>query len=142
MPSYRYQCDCGVQFEKSVPLSKRQELQSCPECNTPSKQIVPASVDGFFNKEVTGPVPQNTGISQLDVHIDRVIGTHARQGWETHNQRVSEKSKIQVGGQPLSKNPDGSYRVMKPEEQAVQERALTIHKMAMDKFLPVKKPSR
>lgn len=98
---------------------------------------MPEGVNGFFNKEVTGPGPQNTGISGLDAHIDRVIGAHAKQGWEEHGKRAAEKTKLlaqpEAEGKALSRNPDGSYRVMESEEAAVQKRALTIHNMAMER---------
>jgi hypothetical protein len=106
--------------------------------------MVPESVTGFFNKSVTGPVPQNTGISQLDTHIDRAIGTHAHQGWEAHQQREVDKRKTfahqGVHRAPLSKNPDGSYRVMSANETEVQRRALNIHDLAMQNRKVAKGP--
>lgn len=147
MPVYRWQCfDCGLQFDASAPLSQRNEKKPCPECKTLSERAVPESVNGFFNKSVTGPVPQNTGISQLDAHIDRAIGTHARQGWEAHQQREVEKRRTvtESGAEAahVSKNPDGSYRVMSSNETEVQKRALTIHHMAMRNRKTTKVPPR
>jgi len=139
LPSYRWQCfECGFQFEARVPISKRNEKYPCPECESPCECLVPEGINGFFNKDVTGPVPQNTGISGLDAHIDRVIGTHAKQGWEAHDRRDMVKREAladlppeEAGKKELAKNPDGSYRVMSPEEQAAHGRVLTIHNMAM-----------
>ena len=98
---------------------------------------MPEGVNGFFNKDVTGPVPQNTGIAGLDAHVDRVIGAHAKQGWEAHDKRAAEKRKTlggveNPGAKELAKNPDGTYRVMSAEEQAAHGRVLTIHNMAME----------
>lgn len=120
-------------------MSKRDEKHPCPECESPSQILMPEAVNGFFNKGVTGPGPQNTGLSGLDAHIDRVIGTHAKQGWEAHDQRNADKRKAlsgipseEAGAKELAKNPDGSYRVMTPEEQAAHGRVLTINNLAME----------
>lgn len=141
MPRYDFQCfECGVQFEALLPMSRSQEPQHCPSCETPAERMMPDDVSGHFNKSVTGPVPQNTGISQLDAHIDRTIGTSAKQGWDEHNRRVQEKRKIlsrpENKGTTLSRNPDGSYRPLTLEERKVQARALNIHEAAMNRRKP------
>lgn len=95
--------------------------------------MMPSNVHGVFHQPVTGPGPQNTGIASLDVHIDRVIGQSAAQGWEQVEQRVKEKRQLVAEGAPadaISRNPDGSYRVMAPEERGVFQRANQINDKA------------
>jgi len=134
LPTYEFQCACGVQFEKRAPLSERRQPRRCPECAELAPPVPPSTVSGHFNHDVTGPGPQNTGIAGLDANIDRVIGQSARQGREVIAARVKDKLEVMsdegVSGDRLSKNPDGSYSVLKPEEQAVHKRALKIHEKA------------
>ena len=140
MPIYRWQCfKCGLQFDAGVPISKRHEKQPCPECKAPSERAMPDKVEGFFDKKVTGPGPQNTGLSQLDAHIDRTIGAHAKQGWDAQLKRLQDKRKVMAktgaSGEKLSKNLDGSYRVLDENEHGVHDRALKIHNLAMKKAM-------
>lgn len=144
MPVYRYQChECGLQFELACPVSSRDKEQPCLSCDEMTKRMMPEGVNGFFNKDVTGPIPQNTGISGLDAHIDRTIGASAQKGWEAQNKREQEKRRIlarsENEGKTLSRNPDGSYRPMGIEERQVQARAHNIHEQAM--LRKAKKPS-
>ena len=133
MPTYTYQCSCGVQFDGRAPVAKRQEPKTCPDCGGKSFPIPPASVSGHFNKEVSGAGPQNTGIHDLDTHIDRVIGQSARQGWDVAEGRKRAKEDMISGGvdpKLIRKNPDGTYGEMKPEEKEVHNRVLKIHEKA------------
>jgi len=99
--------------------------------------MLPETVTGTFDQDVQGgPVPQNTGVSQFDAHVDRVIGASAKKGWEVADQRVQLKRQVlglypDASGHDLSRNPDGSYRVMTEEERGVHERAMTINNTAM-----------
>lgn len=81
-------------------------------------------------------MPQNTGIHDLDTHIDRVIGQSSKQGWDVAEGRKQEKLDVMaqagVQGDQLSKNLDGSYRVMSDEEKAIHDRSQAIHGAAMD----------
>ena len=92
---------------------------------------MPEGVKGVFNQDVSGPTPQNTGIHSLDVHVDRVIGKSAEQGWAAEAARQQEKRRVlrATGAKTadLSLNPDGTYRVMTPEEKGVQLRATEIN---------------
>ena len=94
----------------------------------------PPSISGQFKKDVDGPQPQNTGIHDLDTHIDRVIGQSAKQGWDVAEGRKREKEAVLEGtgatGHDLSKNPDGSYRVMSTGESAAHARSQKIHDAA------------
>jgi len=143
MPIYDYQCECGLRFERSVKFDARDKAQLCPSCDQPAERLMPASVNGVFVHEVTGPGPQNTGISSLDAHIDRVIGQSAAQGWAAHEQRVTDKKEVLrnnpgATGESLSQEPDGSWRVLSGGERGFQDRAQAINKAAMD-FLGKKK---
>jgi len=134
MPTYEYQCDCGVQFEGRNPLAKRDQPKPCPDCSKPSNPMPPSTVQGHFTKSVTGAGPQNTGIQGLDAHIDRTIGQSSKQGWDVAEQRKRAKEAILSGtnadGHDISKNLDGTYRIMKPEERAAHERSQKIHQAA------------
>jgi putative FmdB family regulatory protein len=136
MPTYEYQCSCGLKFDGNAKLADRAKPKKCPSCNTDAPPVVPSTVQGHFNHQVTGPVPQNTGIHDLDTHIDRVIGQSARQGHEVIRERVKDKKELLAGtpeatGYDLSRNPDGTYRVMTPDERGIHERSQNIHKTAM-----------
>lgn len=143
MATYSYQCSCGLQFEAIRPMSMAKEPRECPACGTKAPRKMPTEVAGVFDQAVTGPVPQNTGVSKLDADIDRVIGQSAKQGWNVAGRRVEEKKKVlqETGadGHNLSRNVDGSYRVLQPEEKGVQDRALAIHSKAMETLRPKKK---
>lgn len=137
MPTYEYQCStCGLKFDGHAKLADREKPKACSSCGEQAVPLVPSQVQGHFNHQVTGPVPQNTGIHDLDTHIDRVIGQSARQGHEVIRERVKDKQDVlasnpEATGHDLSRNPDGTYRVMKPEERGVHDRAQNIHKAAM-----------
>lgn len=134
MPTYTYQCACGVQFDQRAPIADRRKAKSCPSCGEEAPPIPPATVSGQFTKSVTGPMPQNTGIHDLDTHIDRVIGQSSAQGWDVAEARKRQKEEVMasagVDGHQLSRQPDGSYGVLRPEERAVHERAQKIHQKA------------
>jgi len=144
MPLYRFQCECGLRFEGVAPMKDHQKPKKCPDCGSDAPRVVPEDVAGVFNQEVTGPVPQNTGLSQYDAHVDRVIGKSADQGRKVIARRQKEKEQV-LDGIPgvtpddLSRNPDGTYRVMTPEERGVHERANTINSLAMKTLKKTKK---
>lgn len=145
MPTYKWQCKCGLRFEGIASMRDHQKPKKCPDCGADAQRMLPDDVSGVFNQDVTGPVPQNTGISQLDAHIDRVIGKSADQGRKVHEKRTKVKEQILASNpgttpEDLSRNPDGSYRVLTPEERAVHDRAVTIDSLAM-KTLKKKKSS-
>lgn len=137
MPTYVFQCQCGLRFEASKGASKHSEPAKCASCGKMASRAMPSELNGVFNQTVDGPKPQNTGIHSLDAHIDRVIGQHAKQGWEAEDARRREKRRV-LNHTPgaktadLSLQPDGSYRVRKPEEKAVHDRAVTIHLKAQE----------
>lgn len=137
MPTYEYQCSCGLKFEGAAKLANRSNPKRCPSCDLEAPPVVPSQVQGHFHKEVTGPGPQNTGIQGLDIHIDRVIGQSAKQGWDVAVSRVKDKQQVLADnpgstGRDLSRNEDGSYRVLTPQERGTHERSQAIHSAAME----------
>ena len=113
-------------------MSKRNDPHKC-ERGVVAARLPPATVAGHFTKTVTGPVPQNTGIAGLDAHIDRVIGQSAAQGREVLHERHRDKQQVLddnpgASGHDLSRNPDGSYRVMTIAERAAHARSQAIHR--------------
>ncbi len=136
MPRYRYQCPCGVQFEATNKAANHSDPKPCPECSVDAARMMPKAVEGHFNKTVDGPGPQNTGIHDLDTHIDRVIGQSARQGMEAIEARQKAKREFlrdNPGLNPkhIARTPDGELAVNKPEEQDFAVRANRINSLAM-----------
>jgi len=134
MPTYEYGCDCGLQFDGRAPVADRKKPKTCPACGEKADPIPPSTVSGHFKKDVTGAGPQNTGIHDLDTNIDRVIGQSSAQGWEVAAERRRDKEAVMAAtgaaGDSLSKNPDGSYRVLSPAEKAAHKRSQAIHERA------------
>ena len=146
MPTYSYQCSCGLRFEAHVPMRDHQKPRRCPQCGEDASRWVPDDVHGAFDAEVSGPIPQNTGASSVDTDYDRVIGTSAKQGWKVQERRYREKMEILqsqegVEGADLSRNPDGSYRVLDPKERGVFERGSSLHREAMNLRKRLQKPA-
>lgn len=128
MPLYTYQCSCGLRFEASASMSEHSKPKPCPICGQKASRKMPENINGVFLHTVTGPEPQNTGISDLDAHIDRVIGRSAVQGWAAHTARVDAKRELlavhpDATGYDISQNPDGTFRVMERDEGQVVKTA-------------------
>lgn len=129
MPSYDFQCPCGLRFEKFAKVPDRDKPVSCPDCNAKAKRLMPANIVGVMEFETSGPVPQNTGIESVDYDADRVIGKAAQVGWEFQEKRLAQKRALlraNPGSDPhdLSKLPDGNYRVL-PSGAGKQLQALS-----------------
>jgi hypothetical protein len=97
---------------------------------------MPDTISGVFNQAVKGAGPQNTGIHDLDTHIDRVIGRSSEQGWETIEKRNVEKQRILRGNpgktkEDLAKSADGSYRIMQSHEMPIKDR---VNSLAMSQI--------
>lgn len=140
MALYSYQCKCGLRFTKSARMADYRKPAKCPECGKDAPRHIPDDIDGVFQFESTGPVPQNTGVQDIDAIADRAIGQSAKQGWDVIKKRVREKRQLlnqnpDVDPRSLSRNPDGSYRVLRPEEREIHDRAMAINKLAMKRLL-------
>jgi len=143
MPIYKYQCKCGLQFEKSVKASKRQEPQKCV-CGTMASWMMPKDVGVSFKPKVDGIGPQNTGVSLWDEHADRVIGEDARKKWAVVKARSQHKRELlrsnpEATGADIAKNPDGSYRIMDDEERKASDAATAARKLHYDVSALIKK---
>lgn len=142
MPLYEYDCDdCGLRFELLRKLSEHLQPAVCPECGQTIGKIMSPTNHSFAHQPVGGPRPQNTGVYSIDYNADRVIGRDAAQRWEAISQRQADKRRLLADnpgktGHDLSRNEDGSYRVMKPEERRAVETARTIHKQAQEALKP------
>jgi len=118
-------------------MTDHNKPKKCPDCGHDAPRHLPAGVSGVFALTTDGMGPQNTGVSEIDANIDRVIGADAHKGWKAIDDRNAIKEK-ELRSNPgassydLSLNPDGSYRVMKPEEKQIHARAFTINALAMD----------
>ena len=140
MPVYKFQCfECGLRFDARTSMESSTKDRTCPGCSEMAKRLMPESASGHFNQKVNGPVPQNTGIHDLDTHIDRVIGQSAAQGWGVAEERVADKRRVLADnptatGHDLSRIPEGGYEVLAPEERGVYDRAQAINSLAMSSF--------
>ena len=134
MPLYVFQCECGVRFEQEARMKDHAKPATCPDCGEEAPRWVPDEVSGVMHHPVSGPGPQNTGTSK-DVDYDRVIGESAEVGWKEQTLRDTEKARViaseGAARADLSLQPDGTYKVLKPEERGVHDRALNIHNRAM-----------
>ena len=125
-------------------MSDHAKPKKCPDCGQLAQRNLPTDLKGVFNLETSGVGPQNTGVSELDLNLDRVVGQDAAKGWKAIEKRNSTKQEVlrsTPGATPydLSKNPDGSYRVMATEEKQAHARAFTINTLAMQRLK--KKPA-
>jgi len=137
MPVYTYQCGCGIRFEGSASMAKHSKPHKCPDCGEMADRLMPSDVNGVFNQEVSGPVPQNTGVDGLDAHIDRVIGQSAEQGRKAHVARVDTKKELLrdnpgATGKDITKTSDGEFHLMSLEERDARDTALSINNQAMN----------
>ncbi len=137
MPTFVFQCKCGLQFEKSVRMSRRDKPVNC-KCGEVAPRLMPEGVAGVFvQKAKGGPVPQNTGISSYDVHVDRVIGVSAEDGWGFQEKRDAVKREVlhQNPGailRDLSHNTDGTWEVMPSKVKQRTYRGRLINEQAME----------
>jgi hypothetical protein len=74
---------------------------------------------------------KDTGLSGVDYNFDRAVGESSKKNWQGIAQRQRDKIDVVqsngVTGWDLSRNPDGTYRVMTPEERAASERSREFH---------------
>lgn len=136
MPTYEFQCECGLLFERSVPLAKRGLPVKC-RCGEQAARAMPEEVAGVFKQAVQGgPVPQNTGVASFDAHVDRVIGTSAEDGWAFQESRDSVKRRVlqqhpNAKSSDLSSTPDGEWEIMPERVKQRTYRARLINHQAL-----------
>ena len=134
MPVYSYQCmSCGLRFERRASMSERAK-QNC-DCGQPAQQSVPDDLSFNFNQPTSGIMPQNTGIAAIDASFDRVVAQDAAQKWAAIEQRNASKRAVlrenpNATKADLGRNPDGTYKVMNPEDRRRSEIGRTIDAIA------------
>ena len=133
MPMYEYLCEsCGLKFDKLRKMSESDAPQACLECGTQARKLVSATNHAFSHpaSQTRGLAPPNTGTSD-DYNFDKAIGRDAALRWEGISQRMDRKRDVinqnpGSTGYDLSRNSDGSYRVMSAQERAASETGRTI----------------
>lgn len=150
MALYEYDCPaCGLRFEKLKGMSKADEPESCPECKAPdAKKLISAANFAFVfpTSQTRGMAPPNTGTSH-DWNYDKVIGRDAEAKHKLVQERQAHKREVikqtpGATGHDLSRKPDNTYRVMRPEERKAAEAGRATHKKAMAAIEATKKVSR
>ena len=143
MAIYEYQCQCGIRFEAEAPMKDSLKPRSCPECGKLALRWVPGDVAGTFNVKTHGIAPQNTGVHSTDVNWDRIIGKDSEEKWVAIGRHLKDKEAFmranKVSRNDLSRNPDGTYRVLRPEEKALHQRVIAINEAAMKALRPPSK---
>ena len=127
MPSYRFQCNaCGLSF---MARARPDASESPCECGELGKRTLPKSVNVALSGG-TVDLTKDTGLS-IDYNFDRAVGESSKKNWRGIAQRQRSKLDViranNVTGWDLSKNTDGTYRVMNSEERAASERSREFH---------------
>ena len=101
------------------------------ECGNPAKRTLPQGVNVAVSSGSADLRTDTVGISGVDYNFDRAVGEVSRKNWRGIAQRQKDKLDVVqangVTGWDLSKNLDGTYRVMNPEERAASERSRSFH---------------
>lgn len=99
------------------------------ECGELGKRTLPKSVNVALSGG-TVDLTKDTGLS-IDYNFDRAVGESSKKNWRGIAQRQRSKLDViranNVTGWDLSKNTDGTYRVMNSEERAASERSREFH---------------
>ena len=140
MPSYRFQCvACGLNFLARAPIGVREH--KCVGCGSMVEVGLPRSVNVSVEGDGASTGPSTTGMTGVDYNADRAIGSYSRLKWREIAARQRDKIGViqatGASGFDLSRNPDGSYRVMTPEERSASERSRKFHFNVM-KYAPKK----
>lgn len=124
MPLYQYLCGpCNLRFEAAGGSAAAAKPAACPRCSRPAPRAVPQNLRVAYNAQVSGVAPQNTGLTGVDASYDRVIGQHARQGWDAQRRRVADKRGILernpgIRGEDIKRLPGkNTYEVMGAAER-------------------------
>jgi hypothetical protein len=100
------------------------------ECGELGKRTLPKSVNVALSGG-TVDLTKDTGLSGIDYNFDRAVGESSKKNWRGIAQRQRSKLDViranNVTGWDLSKNTDGTYRVMNSEERAASERSREFH---------------
>lgn len=129
MPTYRFQCEnCGLSF--TARGAADMTSAPCSECGTLVQRALPKTLYAATSGGGTD-LTKDTGLSGVDYNFDRAVGESSKKNWQGIAQRQRDKIDVVqsngVTGWDLSRNPDGTYRVMTPEERAASERSREFH---------------
>ena len=129
MPTYRFQCEnCGLSFTSRGPVDMA--TSPCSECGTVVHRALPKTIHTSVSSG-GADLTRDTGLSGVDYNFDRAVGESSQKNWQGIAQRQRDKIDLVqsqgVTGWDLSRNPDGTYRVMTPEERAASERTREFH---------------
>lgn len=129
MPTYRFQCEkCGLNFTAQRPVDTKSA--KC-DCGVDAQRVLPHGVNVTVSGGDVDTRTETVGIAAIDYGFDRAVGESAKKNWKGYRGRYRDKLDIvqqnHVTGYDLSRNPDGTYRVMTPEERAASERSRSFH---------------
>jgi putative FmdB family regulatory protein len=129
MPTYRFQCEsCGLNFTASRPADT---VETKCSCGVIAPRVLPKNVNVAVSGGDVDTSKNATGLSGIDYNWDRAVGENSRKNWKVIAERQREKIDViqanNVTGWDLSKNPDGTYRVMAPQERVASERSRAFH---------------
>lgn len=130
MPSFKFQCSCGLRFPKSV--QRDVKMVPCPSCGNNADRLLPSSVSVSYQGNVDGIQQTSTGIAAVDTSVDRVIGEDAHNKWGLIRERQDYKKEILrknpgSTGFDLTKGLDGDYTVMTESQKKSRKEAEDLH---------------
>ena len=133
MPTYRFQCECGLNFTAHRPVDTT--TTKC-ECGATAARDLPQGVSVTVSAGNANFHTDTVGISKVDYNFDREVGESSRKNWRGIAGRQRDKiDVVQANGATgfdLSRNLDGTYRVMAPEERSASERSRGFHLKMVD----------
>lgn len=129
MPTYRFQCEkCGLNFTASRPVDTANT--KC-ECGEMAPRVLPHGINVTVSGGDVNTRTETVGLAGIDYGFDRAVGESAKKNWNGIRGRQRDKLDIvranNATGWDLSRNPDGTYRVMNAEERAASERSRSFH---------------
>lgn len=129
MPTYRFQCEkCGLNFTAQRAVDT---VSTKCDCGEVAPRVLPHGVNVTVSGGNVDTRTESVGLSAIDYGFDRAVGESAKKNWNGIRGRQRDKLDIvranNVTGWDLSRNPDGTYRVMNAEERAASERSRSFH---------------
>lgn len=96
-----------------------------------AEKDLPKSFSVSTSVQTQGLDAPATGLSSHDYVYDRVVGEDAKSKWTQISARQKDKVRLieqtGVSGFDLTKQHDGSYAVMTPQQRAASERTRAFH---------------
>ena len=142
MPTYRFQCEqCGLSFTARGAVDVKEA--KC-ECGKQAKRTLPQNVNVTVSGGNADLRTDTVGLSGVDYNFDRAVGEMSARNWKGIANRQRDKLDVVqangVTGWDLSRNPDGTYGVMTPEERAKSESSRGFHFKMVDHGKKTLKP--